>query len=215
MSLINDALKRVSEAERGKPAEQTDFATRSLQPAEYERRGSPALWIMLPVLLVAVGVGGFLLAKQAQPAQPTFIVQTKAPAPFPAVQQYTSVLEPKATPAAAAAPSSLAPVVATATATAPTTTIATNVSPTANATPAPAASAASAPTQPAPVPVATGPTFRLKGILYTKNPTALINDGSAGVGGEIDGGKVTKIDRTSVELEYQGKVTVLKLGVRQ
>lgn len=218
MSLINDALKRVSEAERGKPAPQTDFATRSLQPAEYERRSSPALWIMLPVLLVAVGVGGFLLAKQKQSPQPPFVSESKvvsqsqavepakAPASTPAVQPTPIVAQAK--------PTSVAdPVAPIAQQPATTSAAAADISTTAHATPAPTAQAAPAPAQPAPAPAPAEPTFRLKGILYTKTPTALINDGSVQVGGEIDGAKVTKIDRTSVELNYNGKMTVLKLGL--
>lgn len=227
MSLINDALKRVSEAERGKPVQQeTDFATRSLQPAEYERRSSPALWIMLPVLLVAVGVGGFLLAKQKQPTQDPVVSAAKSPARSeviePAqqsapVQSTTPVAEVKPAPVATHAVASSAAPVPTQSA-APTVAVTTsstsnNISTTAYAPPAPTASVAPTPAQPAPAPVS-GPTFRLKGILYTKNPTALINDGSAQVGGEIDGAKVTKINRTSVELEYEGKITILKLGSR-
>ncbi|MGZ4988923.1 MAG: hypothetical protein ACXWBP_12815, partial [Limisphaerales bacterium] len=66
--------------------------------------------------------------------------------------------------------------------------------------------------QPAPVIAPASPTFRLKGILYTKSPTALINEASVQVGGEVDGATVTKIESTSVTLDYQGKTTILKLG---
>jgi cytoskeletal protein RodZ len=218
MSLINDALKRVSEAERGKPAQQqTDFATRSLQPAEYERRSSIALWIILPVLLAAVGVGGFLLAKQKQPAQPPSVVAPKAPPQAVAVksvEEAPAVPQVRvATPLAEGKPASVAvPAVATPeTPAAASTSASPVISTAADATPAPTAQAAPAPAQPAPAPATM---FRLKGILFTKSPTALINDGSVQVGGEIDGAKVTKIDRTSVELDYQGKLTVLKLGAR-
>lgn len=215
MSLINDALKRVSEAERGKPAQQTDFETRSLQPAEYERRSSPVLWIVLPVLLLAVGVGGFLLAKQKQSTQLQSVVAAKAIVPDPvaeALKQVVPVAQVKVTTPVAEIKSTPipAPTVAASTpAPAPA-----DISTTGHAAPAPTTQAAPTPAQPAPAPASTGPTFHLKGILYTKNPTALINDGSVEIGGEIDGAKVTKIDRTSVELSYQGKITILKLGSR-
>jgi hypothetical protein len=204
MSLINEALKKVSEAERGK-SPKTDFEMRAMQPAPYERRTSPLIWIAIPVLVVAVGFGGFLLARTSQrPVTQTATASAiSAAKPAPVAEQpkvATEVPKPVSAPAPAVAEQSRsqpAPEPAPApVATAPTQT----------QSPAPV-------TQPAPTP--TSPPFRLKGILYSKNPTALINDAAVQTGGEIDGATVTKIDATAVTLDYQGKVTVLKLGARQ
>jgi hypothetical protein len=221
MSLINDALKRVSEAERGKPAAQTDFATASLQPAPYERRTSPLIWIAIPVVVAAIGIGGYLLTKQKQQTQPAAVsIVTTQPQPADAATPL-AVTTARSSPTATTSPAPAAII-------APVAEPVSNspVSPNSQSAnrnpqsdslsrPEPAAQAAPTPAQPAPATAPSVPTFRLKGILYTKNPTALINDASVHVGGEIDGATVTKIESTTVTLDYQGKPTILKLGIRQ
>lgn len=202
MSLINDALKKVSEAERGKQAPPVDFEMRAMQPAIYEKRPQPLLWCSIACLAVAIGVATFMFARQRPiPIAPklTMAVAKSQPAESKAAPTPAPVEKAKAKPVEAA------PVAA-----APTNTI----SPA--ATPAPAASAAPTPAQPAPAPVAApaGPTFRLKGILYTKDPTALINEASVHVGGEVDGATVTKIEATRVVLDFAGKTITLKLAVK-
>lgn len=204
MSLINEALKKVSEAERGK-SPKTDFEMRAMQPVPYERRTSPLIWIAIPALVVAFGVGGFLLARTSQ--RP--VIQTVTAVPAAAAKPVGVVEQPKIAAEVPKPLTAAAPVVAE--------------QPKQQPAPEPVAAPASAPApqnqSPAPVaqpaPAPTGPTFRLKGILYSKNPTALINDAAVQTGGEIDGATVTKIDATAVTLDYQGKVTVLKLGAHQ
>lgn len=200
MSLINDALKKVSEAERGKPqAQPVDFEMRAMQPV-YEKRPQPLIWIFVALLAGAIVVATFVVAKQHRTpvvatASPIVAENTPVESKKPAVPVPVESSKPQAVePVAAAAPS-------------------TAISP---ATPAPTAQAALTPAQPAPVPAPApvGPAFRLKGILYTKNPTALINEASVRVGGEVDGATVTKIEETSVALDYAGKTITLKLAAK-
>src|SRR4051812_21958324 len=67
MSLINDALKKVSQAERGKPQPQpVDFETRAMQPAVYERQPQPLLWISIVLLAVVIAVATFFIVGQRQ-----------------------------------------------------------------------------------------------------------------------------------------------------
>jgi type II secretory pathway component PulC len=192
MSLINDALKKVSEAERGKPQSQpVDFEMRAMQPV-YEKRPQPLIWISVALLAGAIGVATLMFAKQRQTAG----VATALPAVTRSAPAVVEEAKPQVVEAVAAvAPSTNA------------------ISP---ATQAPTVQAALTPAQPAPVLAAAsaGPAFRLKGILYTKNPTALINEASVRVGGEVDGATVTKIEETSVALDYEGKTITLKLAAK-
>lgn len=183
MSLINDALKKVSEVERGKPQGQpVDFEMRAMQPAPYEKRPQHLLWVSIALLAGAVGVATFMFAKQ----RPTTVVARSV---APKTRNESAKVMPVAAPAPVESPK---PQVAKA------------VSP-----------ASISPAAPTPAPVPVGPSFRLKGILYTKNnPTALINEASVSVGGEVDGATVTKIEATMVALEYEGKAITLKLGAK-
>jgi hypothetical protein len=203
MSLINDALKKVSQAERGTPqAQPVDFETRAMQPTAYEKRPHNLLWISVALLAGVIAVATFVFAKQRQ----TPAVATTSPVvPKVAEVPKAKPTESKTVAAPISGESPKSPVVEAAPAAATTNTI----SP---ATPAPAAQAALTPAQPAPVPA--GPAFRLKGILYTKNPTALINEASVHVGGEVDGATVTKIEATSVALDYEGKSITLKIAAK-
>lgn len=210
MSLINEALKRVSEADRGKPQKQ-DFEMRAMQPAPYERRMSPLFWVAVPALILAIGIGlgGLLLTKLSQ-RQSLHNQEVRTVA--------KSQVDELSGPAAGETSKTATPV-----ATAPAPLVAEQPKP--QPTPVPASEPATqsaapnqvqapAPAAPAPIAVPAAPTFRLKGILYSKNPTALINNSSVQTGGEIDGATVTKIDRTAVTLEYEGKATVLRLGAQ-
>jgi hypothetical protein len=215
MSLINDALKKVSEAERrshaaaqgqNAAAAAPDFEAQAMQPVHYDNRASHWLWISVASFVAAVGVAIYLYALSLQP---TSLASSKRPSASRNVAK-------QAATAAVEAPTPQ-PAVAVAAAVPAQSTVSNTI---ANAPPAPVVPAAPAPTQPAPVValvpavVPVGPVFRLKGILYTKNPTALINEASVQAGGEVDGATVTKIDATAVTLEYQGTTTVLKLGAK-
>jgi cytoskeletal protein RodZ len=207
MSLINDALKKVSQAERGKPQVQpVDFEMRAMQPV-YEKRPPHLLWISIALLAGVIGVATFVFAKQHQ----TRIVATAPPVAPQSIAEPTKALPTEVKIASTPAPveSAKAPVVEIAAPAAPT-------APISPATPAPAVPVALTPAQPAPViaPASASPAFRLKGILYTKNPTALINEASVHVGGEVDGATVTKIEATTVALDYEGKTITLKLAAK-
>jgi hypothetical protein len=209
MSLINDALKKVSEADRGKAhsqgqgptVAQPDFETRAMQPVVYQSRPSPVLWISIMLFIGAVGVAGFVYAKTRSTHAPVAVQATPAAETKPVAATIVAA-EPVEQQPKAPEPISAASATSNAIA---------------NATPAPVAPAALTPAQPAPAPVVVpvGPIFRLKGILYTKNPTALINDASVQAGGEVDGATVTQIDATSVTLQINGKTKVLKLGAKE
>lgn len=216
MSLINDALKKVSEAERGKPAApQTDFETRAMQPVAYESRSSHLLWISAALFLAAICVAGFVFVKTRTPASPA-IAAKAAPASSEVPKTIPTATEPKVvSPEKVIAETSTVQTAKASTVSPNADTTLTNSVTAANATPAPTGQAAPAPAQPEPVAPPAGPVFRLKGILYTKNPTALINEASVQVGGEVDGATVTKIESTSVTLDYQGKTTVLKLAAKK
>jgi cytoskeletal protein RodZ len=211
MSLINDALKKVSQAERGKPqTPPVDFESRAMQPAVYEKRSHNLAWISIALLAVAIVVAALIFAKHRQtPA----VTSSSAVVPkIVAEVPKATVTEIKIAAAPAPAESPKTPVAEPSSA----AVVSTNtISP---ATPAPAAQAALTPAQPAPAPapasIAQAPVFRLKGILYTKNPTALINEASAHVGDEVDGATVKKIDATAVALEFEGKTITLKLAAR-
>jgi hypothetical protein len=182
MSLINDALKRVSEAERGKPPTvQPDFETRAMQPTMHEKRPAHLLWFSVALLIGAVGVGYYVFPKSKSPIPESVKRQPAKVAPE------SQSLVGKPTKTDAGEPKIVAP----------------------------QASVPAAQPEPEPVAVPASPTFRLKAILYTKNPTALINEASVQAGGEVDGATVTSIESTSVTLDYEGKTIVLKLKPRQ
>jgi hypothetical protein len=215
MSLINDALKKVSEAERGKPAApQTDFEMRAMQPVAYEKRSPHLLWLSAALFIGAIGIAVFVFAK----SRTVTAVSPTAKTANAVGETQVTVNKVAKPPIEEKAPTAEGSKVATAVIEPSTPAAVPAVNPSntiAIATPASPVQAAPTPAQPVAAPVPAGPTFRLKGILYTKNPTALINEASVQVGGEVDGATVTKIESTSVTLDYQGKTTILKLAAKK
>ncbi|MGZ4973938.1 MAG: hypothetical protein ACXWDN_14350, partial [Limisphaerales bacterium] len=143
MSLINDALKKVSEAERGKPsAPQPDFETRAMQPVSYQERPAYLFWISLALFVAAIGVAGFVYAKSRTAAAQAQPIVAQTAAEIPAVA--TAVKEP--------------PKVVAAQASVPAPAVVTTSNTTSTVTLAPTAQVAPAPAQPAPVIAPASPT---------------------------------------------------------
>jgi hypothetical protein len=80
--------------------------------------------------------------------------------------------------------------------------------------PVPTLSPAPAPLEPAkPVEPAWPADLKLTGIFFRKtNPLALINGKTVGVGDDMDGIRVTKIENDRVTVEWNGKVRELKVN---
>lgn len=207
MSLINDALKKVSEAERGKSQTPPDFEMRALQPAPDENRSRHLLWIPAILLVGVIGIVALVVTRQRH-SDVVPVASVAAKPVTEAEKPVSAPVEAKTSPVVAAV--AVQPPERRTTEVVPATPASTDTI--AIATPAPVVKAAPAPALTPVTPPA--PTFRLKGILYTKNPTALINDASVHVGGEVDGATVTKIEPTAVAIEYEGKAITLKIAAR-
>jgi hypothetical protein len=193
MSLINDALKRASQADRNRPRPPQTPTHASMEPAPEQRGGFLPL-VLGAVVVLAVGLAGWFfwqwwrVSHPPSPARAPIAAVAPKPAPPPVAQKAV------APPVASAPPSN---VVAS--------------------TPAPVPAPAPAPTpEPAPPPPAKPVVppwpaeLKLGGIFFSKtNPFALINGKSVNEGDEIDGIRVTKIERDKVTVEWNGQVKVL------
>jgi hypothetical protein len=217
MSLINDALKRASQAQktRGTPA----APPRPLQPASSGTSSRNLLVVVVPLVAVALlataGWFGWQWWKN-HPASPSS--QTAAAAPSAAVKPAETNLASPAIPATtkpvvntnlvvrqAPVPGVKPAVAATVSATPKATT-------TAAATPPAAPNTNLAPVAPeiqAPVEF---PPLKLQGIYFrmTKS-SALINGQHLYVGDTVDNVKIIAVDRQSVTVEYRGQKKVLAL----
>ena len=226
MSLINDALKRAGEQAPPPRAAGPEF-----RPVA----NAPARSVLIPGLIGAVLIlligAGLLFWKSMQPvARPVAVQPPAAAAPSVAAasQVEAKPVVPKVEPpkATVATPT---PVVE------PTSARVAAVKATSSTEPAPAPSVAVAPAAPAtvtrqvseqsaatpvaatPVPSAPAvpqfPELKLQGILYNRsNPSALINGKTLSVGQKVSGARVTKIERDSVTLEWNGETRQLELS---
>jgi hypothetical protein len=193
MSLINDALKRATEAQpAGKPTPEMET---TMKPAPQARTmGLPVYFT--PVLLFIVSgacwflIKGWDVRRQAIASTTAIPVQAReaeetpevpagegAELPIPGNRQFALNDRPSATP---------------------------------NTGTAGGASAEFAPS-----PIAADeapPTFKLQGIFYRRtNPSAVVNSKSVFVGDRIGNAKVKAIDHQSVTLEIAGETKVLTL----
>src|ERR1051326_6608161 len=200
MSLINDALKRASQA---KPTPPTPTAAEPpLRPVEHRRGSALSLWIWPALLVLVLGLAGWFFMKAWQAARtPTAggrqvsVLAREAPqTPMPP----TPPLQLKGeTPVA----SNLQPVPAPVQGQTllPSTT-------TSNASAAPVTSASLEPVKP------TFPVVRLQGIFFrAERPSALINAKTAFVGDKVANVKVLAITRETVTVEWNGETKVLSL----
>lgn len=203
MSLINDALKRAGQAQKREP--RAERAPASSGPAMQPVDTSPAKafpwWIVGVLAVAALAVVFFLFEKRRGETKPD-------PAPAPAV-----VVSRPAAPAATVAPAPKpvalvkAPEVKAPEARPPTAAVVVSKPPV-----APAAIPEKV-VAPAPAPVAaTFPTLKLQGIFFRlRNPSVVINGKTVFVGEEVEGAKVTQIDRYSASLQFHGEKHVLKM----
>jgi hypothetical protein len=239
MSLINDALKRAADAHKrhgdlppGSPLQPVDYAGR---PTPLVR------FLALLLILSLIGVAGFFFVKwnqaleeqEASTSAMIHMVESRRPNPAPspaAPAPLPSVVEAEPTPpqaptnrpsvrvstnllvrtnwvSAAPAPTEDAPDKSTV------------AEPSAVPSPAPPATPpqtnavvaeAGAATNAAPATLE--PRLRLQSIIYRlKNPTAVINGEMVGVGDQIKDGRVLRIDRYSVTVEWKGETNQLTL----
>jgi hypothetical protein len=200
MSLINDALKRASQAQRAAtpppPAEAPP-----LTPAAHAR---PAQWPMVavPLLLLGVLVVAVWFFQQAlQTSRQRLLAPAQNPvvAREPAAPAHSS----PPSPAEAALPPTNPP--------APVASLATPVAASSHAA-LPVATPATNPSVPVAVVPPSPPPLRLKAIFYRPlNPTALINTKSVSVGDRVGDARVIAITRESVSLLQDGQTNVLTI----
>ena len=205
MSLINDALKRATQAQPANPA--APEPERPMQPVEQARAVGLPVYFTPVLLFIICGAWWFLLRgwearRQAGLYPPVVTVQARelakltAPAgaaqPTPANRHFK--LDQPATPSVASAAS--APTEAQAKETA--STVGAEV-------PVQAATVAH---DAAPIPAP----LKLQGIFYRPtNPSAVVNSRTVFVGDIIANGKVKAIDRQSVTIDLGGETKVLTL----
>jgi len=218
MSLINDALKRASQSHREQPREAN--LESPMQPVP-SRPSSKVPLIAGLSLVVIVGLAGFFFwqwwqtknpattvaavtksVPESKPTPATKIAPPPNPTPIPVVAK-TPETKSVTPPAPVPAP---VPVVVPTTVSSPAPVV-----PVAAVTPTATASAIISPA-PAPAPLPPFPTIKLKAIFYrAKNPMALLNSRTLGIGEEIEGALVTKIESQKVTLEWKGQTKELWL----
>ena len=190
MSLINDALRRASQAKPSPPSEEA--AETPLRPADYPPRSPSWLYLALACLLLVLGGSGWFwlrgnnaadspaptsnsvpVAAREIPAPPT---QASSPNPTPRPGSAGQTLG-QSVPNAAAATASIAP----------TNALVVEAKP-------------------------VFPAVRLQGIFFqTSRPSALINAKTVFLGDKVANAKVTAITRDSVSLQWNGETKVLTL----
>ena len=212
MSLINDALRRASQSERNLPRRAS--TAMGMEPAPAARSSR------LSVLLAAAGLVALLLAgwsfwrlwnARNNPGS-IVVVASIAPPVSPHVIP-PPVVAPKSAPIAPAAPANPAPapVVVSAPPAAAPTVVAPPVvvPPVASPTTPPAGPPGAARDNPIAWPVE----MKLSAIFFSKtNPRVLINGNLYGVGDEIQGVVLKKIEKDKVTAEWNGHSKVLMLG---
>ena len=199
MSLINDALRRASQAKPSPPTEQA--AETPLRPADYPPRSPSWLYLALACVLLVLGGTGWFWLRGNKPAESSAPMSNSVPVAareFPAAPVQASAANPTARPA------STEPSLGQSM---PKASI-TNIAPS-----SPAAIASIAPTNALVVeakPVF--PSVRLQGIFFqASRPSALINAKTVFIGDKVASAKVTAITRDSVTLQWNGETKVLTL----
>jgi len=223
MSLINDALKRASQTEKNKGQARQAPTNAPMQAVETTARRSklPLILGIVSSLALAAAAGFYIWhgTKQNEPKvvalKPALPHETKKPTPSPVPSTQVSA------PAAAAVVKSQVPKVSVpkvekgAIPAVPKVSVPVR----ADSTPVPAtpvaiqkAQAQAVSANPPPPAVAPFPDLRIKAILFrTKDPLAIINTKTLGVGDTIEGARVVKIQRKIVTIEFHGEVRDLPM----
>jgi hypothetical protein len=218
MSLINDALRRASQTERNRPHRAA--TPMGMEPAPTARSSS------LSVLLAAAGLVALLLAGwlfwqlwNARNNPGSAVVLANIAAPVTPHVIPPSVVAAKPAPVTPAAPANPAP--APVVVSAPPVVIPPVAAPPMAASPVavtpvvapPIAPPAAAPSVARDNPVAWPVNMTLSAIFFSKtNPRVLINGNLYGVGDEIQGVVLKKIEKDEVTVEWNGHSKVLMLG---
>ncbi len=189
MSRLNDALKRASQTDRER--QRPVSARVAIEPVGGPRGRSLAK-VMVAGSILALGLAVWFFWQLLFASHPLAVANVE-PAPIAAPKPApTPVVRAEVPPAPVVIPTP-PPVVAPA----PT--------PAAAPAPAPVVAAPAKPVEPA-----WPANLKLTGIFFRKtNPLALINGKTVGVGDEIDGIRVGKIESDRVTLEWNGKVKEL------
>jgi hypothetical protein len=189
MSLLNDALKRASQSDRNRP--------RSAQPQAFlhpvgerrghsEKRGHSLALALGAGSVLALGLAGWFFW-QLWGASHSFAPAQVEPAPAVA-----PVIRAEIPPPPITAPQVAASTPAPALASMPETAV----------------SAPAVPVEPA-----WPADLKVTGIFFrATNPLALINGKTVGVGEDIDGIRVTQIEKDRVTVEWNGKMKELKVN---
>jgi hypothetical protein len=190
MSLILEALKKL---ERDKQVPERGFLV--VGAGGWPARTRGLLWIKLAA--VAIGFAAALVAFATWSARPRTTAAARpavAPAPLSAERPSVLATRPHAVPAPVALP------------TAPPQ----SSSQRAAATPAKSVAAAPATPSPEPAP-ASAPAYALQAIsVQDGEPVAVINERIMREGDSFNGLRVVRIGETEVEIEVQGKKSVLR-----
>jgi hypothetical protein len=202
MSLINDALKRATQA----PSAATGPAPEPnspMQPVDYRRTSLP--WYFFPsLLLILAGACWFIVKGLDSSRAPGLTVHAREPQPATDTASGPNS-DPTADLVAAGFPTAPADNSYT-----PTQLPHRNFS--LEDSPA-VAPATDTPAPPAAVPESPKPSsFKLQGIFFrATNPSATVNGKNVTVGSRINGATVTSITRDGVTLDAEGQTTVLTL----
>jgi hypothetical protein len=189
MSLLNDALKRASQSDRSRARPAQPPQPRVFVQPAVVRRGQTLAMVLVAGSVLALGLAVWffwqLLSTNHSPSPAHFeSVAELAPKPAPPPVIHTEVPLPSAVtvspPQVAAQPA------------------------------APTPEPAPAPEPAKPVEQAWPAELKLSGIFFRQtNPLALINGKTVGVGDEIKGIRITKIESDRVTVEWNGKAKEL------
>jgi hypothetical protein len=208
MSLINDALRRASQAEKDRPRSAPTPMGMEPVPAA---QGSRLTAVLTVAVLVALLLAGWFFWQwwnaRNNPARTVAAVNVAAQATHQIVP--SPVVTPRPAPVVATAPANPAP--------APVVATAAPVS----APPIVAPPVVVPPTAPPPAPpiaikqplVAWPSDLTLTAVFQSKtNPRALINGSLYGIGDIVEGVVLRKIDKEEVTIEMSGQTKILMMG---
>ncbi|MGA2175549.1 MAG: hypothetical protein ABSH38_11270 [Verrucomicrobiota bacterium] len=210
MSLINDALRRASQADRNRPSQAA--LPRPMLPADAGRNAQIS-WVLPGIVAVALALAGLFFWKWWEASHP-IVAANPALAPASALKVVAAPAPPPA-PAAVARETTPPPPTPVATPAAKpgeaTQAILSYDRMTAATAPANAKPAEAIPTA-ASVEAAWPTELTLKGIFYSKaNPRALINGKTVGPGESVGGVLVARIEMDRVIVEWNGQTKNLML----